>query len=173
MILNNILKLIVQYVIIIFHLKNNSNINYCNNCDNNICNNCNKNHNNKYPDHDKNKVKLSVIKPNEKLPLWQCKLCNDNLNKDQPVHHCNTCQNDLYNNYGDNHAQNNPNHNLSLVQYALLKPFDETQICNKCETDLNDLAHKKCNNCDILLCNEYEDNHKTDKPSHKVKSYSR
>jgi len=63
-----------------------------------------------YKNHDKNKVKLSVIKPNEKLSLLQCKGYNDNLNKEQPVQHCNTCQNNFYNNWGDNNAQTNVNH---------------------------------------------------------------
>lgn len=30
---------------------------------------------------DKNNIKLSVIKLNKKLPLLQCKGCNNNLNK--------------------------------------------------------------------------------------------
>jgi hypothetical protein len=41
--------------------KKNTIVKYCYDCNDNICNNCNMNHDNKYPDHDKNNDKLSIL----------------------------------------------------------------------------------------------------------------
>ena len=38
------------------------------------------------------------------LPLLQCKGCNDILNEEQPIQHCNICNIDLCNKCGDNHT---------------------------------------------------------------------
>ena len=34
---------------------------------------------------------------------------------------------------------------------------------------MNGIDHKNCNNCNIPLCNEFGDDHKKEKPNHKVK----
>ena len=68
-------------------------INYCNDCKGSSCNNCNKDQDNKHPDHNNNKLKLSVKKPDEEeLPLkWnQCKI---DLNSNEPIQNCSTCKN--------------------------------------------------------------------------------
>ena len=147
---------------------NNKNLNYCHNCKGNLCKNCFNKHKNDSPFHEINKVKIILSNTpdegNRALPFLKCNQCKLDLNEKikEPIQHCSKCNGNLCDRCGNEHYRKKLDHKLSLIQYILPNQNSKDLNCSQCSKNLNKFDDcQKCDICNIYLCDECADNHRT------------
>ena len=147
----------------------------CFDCNGNLCDECCDNHEKKNMDHDLNPIKVLFIENitdlNDYIPKLKCGNCKKNMNDNDNIYYCDECQVDLCDSCGENHSQDNPDHDLLLTKRIVLDDNNKGNLkCRQCGIDLgnNDNTFKKCDKCKIDLCDACSDNHIKKYPNHNI-----
>ena len=138
----------------------------CIDCEGNLCDECCENHEKDNPQHDLNPVRIIFIENttdiNDIIPKIKCNNCRKHISDSENIYYCDECQIDLCNNCGNNHNNDNENHDLILTKRILIDDNNKRSIkCRQCGKDLgnDDNAYKKCDKCKIDLCYACGENH--------------
>ena len=152
------------------NLKNTHFINYCYNCNNILCNNCNNIHSKENQDHDRSKIKVSLLRNRKdinRLPIDKCIACDKKIknNLNEPYNNCNKCHGNLCDECKDSHPKEFPGHQIELIKYVITDddrnkekiseniPIDfDCSLCGE-KMPLNSEINY-CNDCKGTICNK-------------------
>ena len=165
-------------------VKNNDYIYYCKECQGSFCNECNNNHNNRYLNHNINKVKYIFIDDENEIKnnILKCIRCKKYLNErlEYPIQYCGHCKGNICDKCNNLHYKENLNHKLSLVKYIISKKYiEEIELkCTKCgkvlkEEDNYNGKINYCEKCQTNLCDDCIIIHRKNHPNHNIRVIKR
>ena len=146
----------------------------CTDCDGNLCDECGDKHEKDFPQHDLNPIRVlfieNIIDINDSIPKIKCGKCKKNISDNEDIYYCDECGIDLCSTCGDNHNNENPDHDLLLTKRILINYNKGDINCRQCGINIskNDNAFRKCDKCKIDLCDACGDKHIEKHPNHNI-----
>ena len=104
----------------------------CIECDGNLCDDCCERHDKNNSQHDLNPIKIIFIENatdfNNNIPKLKCNNCGKNINDMENIYYCDECQIDLCNNCGNQHNNENLEHDLILIKRILIDDNNKENV---------------------------------------------
>ena len=155
-------------------MMNNGKVTYCSVCPGSICDSCNREHNRKYKDHKTLELPTRLVdsnnnkgeKDNYKNNMNKCGECNNRI-KPNCMFNCNNCNNNLCNKCANSHMKKKPEHEIVLTNY--IYEDDDNVLCNLCGKTVPIKNGSYCDNCQIKLCDQCNQQHLNKNPNHLIK----